>query len=55
MSPSGILGYVERVFVKKLVAAVKKELNLIKEKRYMCVCVCLNCDCLATKNFIGWR
>ena len=37
VSPSGILGYMERVFIKKLVAAVKKEMNLIKEKR--CVCV----------------
>ena len=33
VSPSGILGYMERVFIKKLVAAVKKEMNLIKEKR----------------------
>ena len=34
LKPSHILHYMERVFIKKLVAAIKKEMKSIKEKRY---------------------
>ena len=33
VTPSLILRYVERVFIKKLVAAINKEFKLVKDRR----------------------
>jgi hypothetical protein len=34
VTPTTILSYVERKFIKLLVAAVKKEIKLIKDRRF---------------------
>ena len=34
VTPTAILSYVERKFIKLVVAAVKKEIKLIKDRRY---------------------
>ena len=35
VTPTAILSYVERKFIKVLVAAVKKEIKLIKDRRFL--------------------
>ena len=35
MTPTAILAYIEKKFIKLLVVAVKKEIKLIKDRRYI--------------------